>query len=52
MSEFMKIANIKEQSVRRASGIPDPVTSEHIDELAADLTERGIIDEKGLVRNG
>ena len=52
MPEFMMIADLKARSARKAAGIPEPVTQEEVEALAASHRERGIINEKGLVKHG
>jgi hypothetical protein len=52
MPEFMILADMKSRSARRAAGVPEPVTQEEVEALSAGQKARGIIDEKGLVRNG
>lgn len=52
MAEFMSIADAKIQATRLASGIREPITQEETEAMAANLRTRGIIDNKGIVRNG
>lgn len=52
MIEFMKIVDVKEQTAKAVSNVPEPVTREEVEALEANLRSRGIIDDKGLVHHG
>jgi hypothetical protein len=52
MVEFMKLADVKKRAVLLASGAPEPVSQDETDAVEANLRARGILDDKGLVRNG
>ncbi len=52
LPEFSRLVGMKEKTSRASSGLPEPVSKEEIEALADDLRDRGIIDDKGLVKHG
>lgn len=52
MPEFMALVDVKQNAAKVASGEPEMLTPEEAETMVEGLRERGIIDDKGLVRNG
>lgn len=50
MCELLRLMTMKNKADRAAAGIVEPPTLEEIAEVNADLRERGIIDDGGLIR--
>ena len=52
MAEFMSLVKCKEESEPQAKGATTSLTRKDTEDVFNNLKFRGIIDEKGLVKNG